>query len=336
MQPTELPNISIIIPCLNEERHIQQCLISLIENSYPDDKLELLVIDGGSTDSTLSILEKLAEQHRNIKVLNNPKRITPAAVNIGINAASSEILIWAGAHAVYDKNYLLYSVQTLTDENCASVGGVISPSSNSIFGKAVAAATSSRFGIGNAKYRYATKQMEVDTVYGGCWRKKDVLAIAGFNETLVRNQDYEFNSRLRKHIGPIILNPDIKCQYFCRDNLKDLAKQYYQYGFWRFKSATKFGAQLTLRQLIPLAFLLGLFFSAIAISFGYNLGLFIPILYLSFIGIATVILSIKHKKLSFLVFLPLIFCTIHVLWPFGFTTAAIKKALAKRSKPEKD
>ncbi|MFT6045961.1 MAG: succinoglycan biosynthesis protein ExoA, partial [Arenicella sp.] len=229
-----LPEISIIIPTLNESAFIVECVESLLLGNYSTKRIELLIIDGGSTDDTVAKAEDLSRRYPSVKVLRNPMIIVPAAMNIGVRAASYDLLMWCGAHAIYDKDYVNLAVNTLLEESgAASVGGVISPIAKTATGKAIAIATSSKFGIGNAQYRYATTRQHVDTVFGGCFYKASIHKIGGFNQAWVRNQDYELNYRLRTQVGPIVLEPGIRCQYYCRESIAQLSKQYFAYGFWR-------------------------------------------------------------------------------------------------------
>ena len=238
--------------------------------------------------------------------------------------ARHDIIVWVGAHAIYDQDYLPCLVETLIDEDCASVGGHLSPIAKTETGNAIAIATTHKFGIGNAKYRYATNRQSVDTVFGGCWKKEDVKKIGGFNELWVRNQDYEFNCRLREHVGEIILEPKAKVHYFCRETIPKLASQYYQYGFWRYKTYLEHSSSFGIRQAIPLALLFGLAGSALLGLLGNRLGLAVPLVYLSCSCAISLLLSIQYKRLNYLILMPLIFATLHLAWAFGFIKNAVQ------------
>jgi len=321
----KLPPISIIIPTFNEEGFIRDCIKSLVDGRYPKALIEVLVIDGGSTDGTCNVVSQLEQESDiNIHLFENPKKITPAAVNIGIKNAQHDIIVWVGAHAIYDTAYLVSLVETLRDEDCASVGGLLSPMGRTNTGKTIAIATTHKFGIGNAKYRYAKNKQSVDTVFGGCWNKKDVARLGGFNEQWVRNQDYEFNCRLREQVGKIILDPRAKCHYFCRETIAQLAKQYYQYGFWRYKTYLKHSNSFGVRQVMPVLLLLGLISSAILGAFGNKLSLLVPLIYLSSSLAVSLILSIKNRQLNHLILLPVIFATLHLSWAVGFAKSAMQ------------
>lgn len=317
----DLTPVSVLIPCLNEEAFIVNCIESILSGSYELDKLEILVIDGGSADNTINLVKELQEKHPQIRIINNPKTSVPAALNIGRRESTHEHLIWLGAHAIYDKHYISNSIRTLLSNKVASVGGVITPVGRSYLGRAIAIATQAMFGIGNAKYRYATTPQHVDTVFGGCWTKTTLSKIGGFNECWKRNQDYELNTRLRKQIGPILLNPEIKCEYFCRDRLPCLARQYFEYGYWRFRTLIKHPSTLNIRVLAPPIFVIGSAASIISMPFFGPLTAMPLIVYLSISFLISIYLSIKHKQYSTLLFLPLIFLCIHLSWGLGFITS---------------
>ncbi len=286
--------------------------------------MQIFVIDGGSLDNTAQEVKNLCNKHSEIELLLNPKKIVPVAMNIGVNSASHSIILWLGAHAIYDEDYITNSVQILISEKSASVGGVISPRGKTTVGKAIAAATTSKFGIGNAKYRHATRRQKVDTVFGGCWLKTNIEAIGGFNEAWVRNQDYEFNCRLREKVGPIILDPNIQCKYYCRETIQSLGKQYFQYGFGRFNTLVLHPNSFTLRQSAPVTLFLGLIASFVMYILNIGYPTILPIIYLTAIVLVTLKLTVIKRKPSFLLWLPLIFPTIHLSWACGFIGNAFK------------
>ncbi len=298
--------------------------------SYPIEKIEVLIIDGGSTDRTKKEVIELKLEGLDIKLLDNPKKITPAAMNIGVANASHELLMWCGAHAIYDLEYVRQSIQTLLDTpDASSVGGVIRPIAKTTMGNAIALATSSKFGIGNAKYRYATKRQEVDTVFGGCFRKADVLAIGGFNEHWVRNQDYEFNFRLRTQIGPIVLEPAIQCQYYCRESLGALAKQYHSYGYWRYNTLRSHPSSFTYRQAAPVLLCAGLAISSIGIALGYPLFWLLPAIYIAVSSAVATKAALKENKAVLAILLPAVFATLHLSWGTGFIKNVLSSTYKK-------
>jgi len=312
-----------LIPTLNEENFIEDCIYSLINGNYPNKLIELIVIDGGSTDQTLDRIAKLDKGQCSIKCIHNDKKIVPSAINMGGASASNDVILLAGAHAIYHEDYILYSVETLISEQCASVGGVITPIAKTPKGKAIALATSSKFGIGNAKYRYAKDKQSVDTVFAGCFLKSSIDEIGGFNEKWVRNQDYEFNFRLRAQVGKIILDPRIKCQYYCRETITSLSNQYRDYGYWRFYTSLRHPSSFTIRQAIPNLLLLGLFISLVITLCGSWLGIVLPLIYLCANIAASIQLCFERNDYQHLMLFVIIFTTLHLSWALGFFKGAL-------------
>ena len=194
--------VSIIIPCRNEEKFIEKCINSILKQDYKG-KIEVLVIDGMSEDKTREIIKKIAEKHRNIKLIDNHKKITPVALNLGIEKARGEIIMRVDAHYFLDKNYIRECIETLEKHEADVVGGVwkILPRENTLIGKSIALVLSNKFGAGFAYYKIGEKRIrEVDTVFFCC--KKEIFEKAGkFNENLKRGQDMEWNLRLRRKGG---------------------------------------------------------------------------------------------------------------------------------------
>ena len=196
--------ISVICPIYNEERYIGKCIDSVLEQDYSKEDMEVLFVDGMSTDRTREIVVEYAGRYPFVRLLDNPGRIVPAALNIGIGAAKGEVIIRLDAHAIYPKNYFSVLVRKLNELRADSVGGVCRtlPVRDTSVCRAIAMALSSSFGMGNSYFRIgATKEMCVDTVPFGCFRREVFDKIGLFDEELVRNQDDEFNGRIVKNGG---------------------------------------------------------------------------------------------------------------------------------------
>jgi len=320
-----LPFVSILLPFRNEEAFIRDCLISLIGNGYPEDSFEILAIDGMSSDNSVECVQNVISAHPQIRLLENRNKNTPSGLNIGVSAARGDVLIWVGAHARYAKGYIQNSVVLLDQKGAASVGGVIEAVGQTRVGKAIACAAKSPFGVGNAYYRIARKPAWVDTVFGGCWRKKDVIAIGGFDESWLVNQDYEFNFRLRANIGKIYLSPDIRCVYFVRDSFRMLVRQYFRYGFWRVRTLARHPGSLAVRQLVPPVFVLSLLATLGFLISGYSYIPFLAVL-LVYFATATVwaLLAKKCRRKALLVIWG--FWLMHTAWGTGFLAGLVAGA----------
>jgi succinoglycan biosynthesis protein ExoA len=312
-----LPFVSIIVPVYNEAAYIKQCLESILRNEYPRDRFEILVIDGGSTDGTHEIIEQMAKQYPQIIILKNYKRIQSVAMNIGIRNSRGEIIIRMDAHTLYAPDYIHRCVELLETTEAANVGGPQRAVGTNYISNAIAIAITVPFGIGNAYFRYAEREMWVDTVYLGAWRKSTLEALGGFNEEWVVNEDYELNYRLRKAGGRILLSPKIKCWYYVRPSLKALARQYLRYGFWRAKTVVTYPDSLRWRQLAPPGLVISLLLSLGILPVKWMLGIIAPALYLAANLLAST-WTASRKGCKYLPLLPFVFATIHLSWGIGF------------------
>lgn len=309
-----LPKVDVLIAVRNEQDYIKECLNSIYYGDYPRENLNIYIIDGCSSDNTVEIVEQYRQHHKNIFLIHNKHKTVPYALNLGIRESRQEIIFWATGHGQYDADYILKCVSEIIKTNAASVGGLVVPQGRGFWGRVIAASLKSPLGMGFASYRRGSESMWVDTVMGGCWRRADVEKIGGFNEQWTRNQDSEFNIRLKEKIGGILLLPTIKCQLFVRESLFSLIKQYYQYGYWRSKTVITHPGSIKIRQILPPLFVISLIFSIII-----DLKLFYLLLFVYFIANIVAVCVSEEKigwfsKLSMLIVFPMI----HLSWGCGF------------------
>lgn len=246
--------LSVICPIYNEERYIRGCVESVLAQDFPHDDLEVIFADGMSTDSTRDIVAQYAAAHPWIRLIDNPRRIVPTALNAAIRASRGDIIMRLDAHASYPPNYFSALVAALRETGADNVGGVCItlPANDLPTAQAIAAVLSSRFGMGDSSFRVGVnKRCEVDTVPFGCWHREVFDRIGLFDEDLVRNQDDEFNGRLRKNGGTIILCPDVEIKYYGRDKIGKVARMFYQYGLFKPLVNRKLGSPATIRQFFP-------------------------------------------------------------------------------------
>ena len=249
--------VSVIVLCRNEVAHVGKCLDSLLANSYPASQREIIIVDGMSDDGTREVLQRYAGEHQGVRLVDNPKQITPAAFNIGIANALGDIVMPVGAHAIYPTHYIATLLAYLESTGADNVGGLCDtvPANGSPKAAAIADAMSHRLGVGSAMFRVGVSQPTwVDTVPFGCYRREVFDRIGRFDEELVRNQDDEFNHRLRRAGGRILLIPDVTIKYVARDNIRKLARTFYQYGYYKPLAVRKLGHVPTIRQLVPPTF----------------------------------------------------------------------------------
>ncbi|WP_052760790.1 MULTISPECIES: glycosyltransferase family 2 protein [Photorhabdus] len=327
-------NISVICPILNEEKYIKGCIESLLKQDYPTEQLEIIFIDGCSSDNTLKVIQSYIEKYEFIKLLYNPEKHVPAALNIGIKNSSGEYIARIDAHSNYPSNYLskLYSLSKQFDID--NIGGVLStkPCNPTIIAHTIAYALSSHFGMGNSHFRIGVNNIKkVDTVPFGFFKRNIFDKIGLFDEDLIRNQDDEFNNRIIKHGGNIYLAPDIIVDYYPRDSIKKTCSMFYQYGLFKPLVNLKLKTTTSFRQLIPPTFVLGLILGLILsfinpiFSYLYISCIFI---YLSLALLVSIKAHIKNKKNY--IFLPLIFLCIHLSYGSGYLIGIMKIIFNKK------
>ncbi|MCQ2341765.1 MAG: glycosyltransferase family 2 protein [Paludibacteraceae bacterium] len=253
--------VSLICPCYNEQKYIAQCIDSIMQQDFPISQLEFLLIDGGSTDGTIDIIQNYQKQYPCLQLLHNPQRISPVAMNLGIRAAQGQYIVRIDAHSVFPSSYvstLLHYLNTLPQaQNVGALCHTV-PANDTLLARAIALASSHRFGVGNSLFRVGISSIqEVDTVPFGCWRKDWLLRVGGFDEELARNQDDELNARTIQQGGKIYLIPELSVEYFARPTLKKTWMMFYQYGLYKPIVNRKLRKPATIRQFIPPLFVIG-------------------------------------------------------------------------------
>jgi succinoglycan biosynthesis protein ExoA len=322
--------VSIVVPCLDEERTITFLLQAILQQTFPRFNMEVIIADGYSTDRTREKVHdfSLKNPDLRIRLVDNPKRSIPAAINLAVKSAVGTYILRLDAHSIPRETYIEFCVDLLKNGKAECVGGVwdILPGSETWIARSIAAAAANPIAVGDARYRYTDSADYVDTVPFGAFSRELFLKIGGFNEDLQSNEDYEFFTRIRKNNGRIWLDPKIRCSYFARENLRELMRQYWRYGFWKFKMLKKFPETVRWRQALPplfvltcLVLILSSFFSKIFLCFLLGMLFF----YLSIL-IGTGIIAAFRKKEPMLLFgMPLAIACMHFSWGTGFLYSII-------------
>jgi len=330
--------VSIIIPCRNEVKFIGSCLETVISQDYPKDLFEVLVIDGMSDDRTREILAQYKQKYTNIKILDNPRRIVPVALNIGIKYSQSDVIIIMGAHAEYAPDYISMCTQVLEQTGADNVGGAARTKAKGYIQNAVSIAFKTSFGVGGAKSHYEENEGYVDTVTYGCYHRKVFDKIGLFDEELVRNQDDELNLRLTLLGGKIWQSPEIKSWYHPRASLCALFKQYMQYGYWKVRVIQKHKIPAAIRHIIPGTFVGSLILLAVMSVFStFFLKIFIGLLaiyFLTTVG-ASIIACIVPSKWKYIPIMPVIFIAYHFGYGYGFLRGVLDFIILKKRANEK-
>jgi succinoglycan biosynthesis protein ExoA len=247
------PFLSIVVPMRNESDWIDRCLETIFSQDYPADKIEVLVVDGMSDDGSYEMLESCWPNHPRLRGVGNPERIVASSLNLAIEEARGEIIVRVDSHTELDCDYVRVGVNLLLATGADNVGGPMVKLGGGPVGDAIAGAMSSRFGIGSY-FQFADEDREVDTVYMGMWPRSVFDRVGLFDEELVRNQDDEFNYRIRKAGGRILVTPRMRSRYQNRQSWGKLAKQFFEYGLWKTRVLQKHPAQMSVRHFIPPAF----------------------------------------------------------------------------------
>jgi glycosyltransferase involved in cell wall biosynthesis len=313
---TTQPTVTILVPMRNEEAFIAACLASLRAQDYPADLLDILVLDGDSTDRSCEIVAAVAADDPRVRLLPNPRRTQAAAMNLGVEAATGEIIVRADAHATYGPSYVPTIIEHLVSGRAENVGGLQRGTGTTLFSRAVAAALNTPLGAGGAAYRLATEPQYTDTVWLGAWYRKTLLELDGFDETLPANEDYEHSLRLRKAGGRVLLDPTLPSTYHPRTSPARLWRQYFRYGIGKARVLRLHPESLILRQIIPPAFTLALLVSLgllplspwplAVVGGGYLLAVVLASLH-----------AARHAGWPLVPCFLLIYPTIHLAWGFG-------------------
>lgn len=321
--------LSVIVPIYNEEKYIAKCLDSILEQDYPKEDMELLLCDGMSKDRTREIIAGYQKKYSWIQLLDNPERIAPCAMNVGIKAAKGDVIMRLDAHASYENNYFSSLVNALDEYGADNVGAVCRTDVLNKTPKtlAIREVLSNKFGVGNSTFRTGIKGVqEVETVPFGCWKREVFDKYGMYDTRLVRNQDIELNKRIIRGGGKIIIIPDTYCTYLARETYKALSKNNFGNGKWNILTVfyTREIKSLSIRHFVPLCFVLGLILPLIAGIFWHPalwLSLAVALMYIIALGTVSLKLAIT-KKLNFF-YLLISFIVLHVSYGFGSLVALL-------------
>jgi glycosyltransferase involved in cell wall biosynthesis len=323
----DAPFVSVIMPIRNEGDFIERAITSVLDSDYPARKMEVIVIDGMSDDGTRETVERLSLADDRVKMLDNPKRIVPAAMNVGLKAARGDVFIRIDGHAEVPQDFVTKSVECLREHPEAWVaGGYMETIADDYTGCAIASAMRSPVGVGNARFRLGDYEGWVDTLAFGAHHKWILEKIGYFDEELVRNQDDEFNLRIILAGGKIWMSKSIRSKYFSRASLSKLWRQYFQYGFWRIRTLQKHKKPATFRQLVPLLLvssllllgLAGLLWGPVRIVLAIESGLYL-------LGLAAGALDVGRRSgWRYAPAAPLVFAILHFAYGSGSLWGGIR------------
>jgi succinoglycan biosynthesis protein ExoA len=327
------PPVSVVMPVLNEERHLEEAVGRVLEQDYPGN-LEVVLAIGPSKDRTQEIADKLAEKDHRISIVPNPTGKTPAALNVGIAHAKHDILVRVDGHGALTDGYITRAVEVLEESGADNVGGVMAAEGRTPTEMAVACAYRSRLGLGASTFHQGGKAGPADTVYLGVFRRAALERVGGFDETMHRAQDWELNYRIRKTGGLIWFSPDLSVTYRPRSSLSAVAKQFFHTGQWRREVIRRHPETASKRYLAPpvavIALAVGTVLGIIGLATGIS---WLDIGFLAPIGYAVLLLfgsAVEGRYLPWkaLAWLPLVCATMHVSWGLGFLIGLREKPKA--------
>ena len=316
------PFVSVLLVTRNEKDYIKMSLLSLINQSYPKECYEIVIVDGGSTDGTLDIVNELQELYNtdsfHIIVVNNPKKILSAGWNIGIKSAKGKFVTRIDAHATAAPDFIEKSIETMNRVDAACVGGKLTSISLNGEEDIISYVLSSPFGVGNSSFRVSEVEGYADTAVYGLY-KKEIFEKAGyFDETMVRNQDIEMHNRIKREGEKFYFNPAIKSTYYTRNTVKKMLRQAFGNGQWNMVLLKRGCGALSIRHLVPFAFVLSLVGSIIlgfVLSLFWILGIVIILLHLS---LGLYFATKKTNKFVQIITMPFLFISLHLAYGVGY------------------
>lgn len=336
MKP-DAATVTVIMPIRNEGSFIERSLGAVLLQDIPPQRLQVLVADGRSTDDTRQRVQDLARHHAGVavEVVDNPGGIVPTGMNAALRRASGEVVVRVDGHTIVEPDYVRRCLEALARTGADCVGGRMDAVADSAFGRAVALATSSPFGVGGARFHYSPREEEVDTVYMGAWPRGIFQRVGGFDEEMVRNQDDELSYRIRERGGRIVLDPSIRSRYYPRSTLRTLWRQYFQYGFWKVRVMQKHPRQMKARHFAPPALAGALAITALAAPFASAARAWLVGVAGTYV-VANLLASAwtaRRADASSAPWLPVVFGALHLSYGAGFMAGLVRFATRWGERP---
>lgn len=326
-----MTTVSVIVPCLNEANSVTGMLEGIYRQSFPREELEVVIADGLSTDGTRQKIAGFQLLYPDLQMilLDNPARTIPAGLNTAISGSHGEFIIRLDAHSIPGPDYIQRCVEALRQGKGESVGGVwqVRPGANTWIARCIAQAGSHPLGVGDARYRYATSPAYVETVPFGAFKRELIARIGPFDETLLANEDYEFNTRILKSGGKIWMDPAIHSEYFARPTFRSLASQYWRYGRWKAQMLRRYPETVRLRQAVPPLFVLVILvltvLSWVQPVFG-KLLLGLLVVYIGILILTSAVIALQKRYLPFIIGVPVAVALMHLCWGSGLLWSMIR------------
>ena len=323
--PPPLPSVSVVMPVVNEERHLRAAVDRILTQDYAGE-LDVTLAVGPSKDDTATVAAELASASDRIRVVDNPTGSTPAGLNAAIAASVGEIVVRVDGHAMIPTDYVSTAVEVLQRTEADNVGGIMAAEGSGAFERSVAAAMTSKFGVGDASFHVGGEEGPTLTVYLGCFRRIALQRVGGYDESMERAQDWELNLRIRESGGVVYFTPDLMVTYRPRHSMKALARQYHDYGRWRREVARRHPSTLSIRYLaapVTVATIAaGLGTAAVGAMRGRGTVVLAGLAPLAVYAAGNVVASVwtgaRIADMPAALRLPAVFATMHGAWGVGF------------------
>lgn len=322
------------MPVLNEERYLRTAVQHILEQDYAGE-LEVVIALGPSDDRTDEIAAELVAENPRVRTVPNPTGRTPAGLNAAINASRHPIVVRVDGHGMLSAGYVATAVRLLEETGAANVGGIMHAEGENAWEEAVAAAMTSKIGVGNAAFHTGGSAGEAETVYLGVFRREVLEQQGGYNEEFIRAQDWELNFRIRQAGGKVWFSPELLVSYRPRPNVRALAKQYRNYGRWRHVVARYHSGSINLRYLAPPTALVAIAAGTVAGVVLTPWALVIPVGYLAAITVGSLPAG-RGRSARARAQIPLALATMHMSWGWGYLSSPKKLAravIASRREP---
>ena len=318
-----LPSITVVMPVLNEEAHLEASVQSILAQSYPSE-IELIIALGPSTDETNKIAKALVKKDKRIKLLDNERGLTTVGLNAAIKIAKHDYIVRIDAHSEPEPNYFQDGIRILLEQDADEVGGIMQAKGHSAFQKAVAYAYTSRWGIGAASYHIGGQAGEAESAYLGIFKKSALERVGGYDESIIRGEDWDLAQRIKRTGGKVWFSPQLKVTYWPRGRFSRLVKQFYSTGVWRGDLTRRDVRAASRRYFVPPLLVVAILAGLILLAFGQNIGILPAAAYL--LGITLVSVLAAGLSLKSRVALVAALAAMHLSWGWGFLRGFVRGA----------
>jgi len=324
---SDIPFVTVIMPIRNESNYLTRSLTSILNQDYPFGKIEIVVVDGMSTDGSKEIIRSFQERYNNLQILDNPEKIVPAGLNIAMCKAKGAIIVRVDGHCEIAPDYVSRCIKHILEDHVDGVGGPLQTLGETPLSETIAHAMSSKFGVGGSAFRTIRgKDIVTDTVPFPAYTREIVAKVGLYDEELVRDQDDEYNYRIREAGGRLLLAADVQSKYYSRGSLSKLWKQYFQYGYWKVRVLQKHPGQMSLRQFVPPVFVTALL-GSVGLSLLFSWG-WLPLAIVAgsylLANLGASVFTAAKKGREHLALLPLTFAILHLSYGLGFLGGLFK------------